>query len=394
MLKAESKLLKWIGDNVFLFAVIGVTFIGGMIRYYLRFIESADYTYFLLPWYDTIKAEGGFAALRNQVGNYSIVYQFLIAIMTYIPIKALYAYKILSILFDYILSGIIGYAVYDLVPQNKKWNGFGAYTVTLLLPTVFLDSAAWAQCDSIYVTFVMLAVICLLKEKHWMSFIFLGVAFAFKLQAIFIIPFFCYIYFMKRRFTFFNFLLVPVTMCIVSIPGLLLGMRSVWDVFGIYTEQVNTYPFMYMNYPSFWVLLANVDSTYYDILKNLAIMLTFAILALMMIFYFIKRVELNFENMIYMAFLTTYTCVLFLPSMHERYDYLYIILGIILLFMDKRTLPLFLALSLNSVFTYGSFLFTIGYNLKILAVFNLIVYFVYSYLFLRKITKKELKSIV
>lgn len=394
MLKAESKLLKWIGDNVFLFAVIGVTFIGGMIRYYLRFIESADYTYFLLPWYDTIKAEGGFAALRNQVGNYSIVYQFLIAIMTYIPIKALYAYKILSILFDYILSGIIGYAVYDLVPQNKKWNGFGAYTVTLLLPTVFLDSAAWAQCDSIYVTFVMLAVICLLKEKHWMSFIFLGVAFAFKLQAIFIIPFFCYIYFMKRRFTFFNFLLVPVTMCIVSIPGLLLGMRSVWDVFGIYTEQVNTYPFMYMNYPSFWVLLANMDSTYYDILKNLAIMLTFAILALMMIFYFIKRVELNFENMIYMAFLTTYTCVLFLPSMHERYDYLYIILGIILLFMDKRTLPLFLALSLNSVFTYGSFLFTIGYNLKILAVFNLIVYFVYSYLFLRKITKKELKSIV
>lgn len=394
MLKAESKLLKWIGDNVFLFAVIGVTFIGGMIRYYLRFIESADYTYFLLPWYDTIKAEGGFAALRNQVGNYSIVYQFLIAIMTYIPIKALYAYKILSILFDYILSGIIGYAVYDLVPQNKKWNGFGAYTVTLLLPTVFLDSAAWAQCDSIYVTFVMLAVICLLKEKHWMSFIFLGVAFAFKLQAIFIIPFFCYIYFMKRRFTFFNFLLVPVTMCIVSIPGLLLGMRSVWDVFGIYTEQVNTYPFMYMNYPSFWVLLANMDSTYYDILKNLAIMLTFAILALMMIFYFIKRVELNFENMIYMAFLITYTCVLFLPSMHERYDYLYIILGIILLFMDKRTLPLFLALSLNSVFTYGSFLFTIGYNLKILAVFNLIVYFVYSYLFLRKITKKELKSIV
>lgn len=394
MLKAESKALKWVGDHVFLFAVIGVTFIGGMIRYSLRFIESIDYIAFLLPWYDTIKAEGGFGALHSQVGNYSIVYQFLIAVMTYIPVKALYAYKILSIIFDFILSGMIGYEVYHLVPQNKKWNGFGAYTVALLLPTIFLDSAAWAQCDSIYVTFVLFAIIFLLREKHFLAFVFLGVAFAFKLQTIFIVPFFLYIYFMKRKFSFVNFFIVPITMCIVSLPGLILGMRSVWDVFRIYTDQVNYYPYMYMNYPSFWVLLSNMDSTYYSILKNLAIMLTAAVLALMMIFYFIKRIELNYENMIYMAFLTTYTCVLFLPSMHERYDYLYVALGIVVLFIDKRTLPLFLALCLNSVYTYGSFLFSITYNLKTLSIFNMVVYFIYSYLFLRKICKKGIKSSV
>ena len=54
----------------------------------------------------------------------------------------------------------------------------------LMLPSVFFNSAYWAQCDAIYSFFLLLCVACLMKKRELPAFFCAAVAFQFKLQAI------------------------------------------------------------------------------------------------------------------------------------------------------------------------------------------------------------------
>ena len=148
----------WVEKNIFLIVFLCASLFGIIIRFTLRDVISSDSSSFLLPWYIEMKNSGGIQSLNRQIGNYNMLYQFLIAIMTYLPIPPLYAYKILSCLFDFLLAGLIGVIVYDL--HNNKWEGMAGYIIVIFSPIVFLNSAAWAQCDSIYTFFRFLLYSC------------------------------------------------------------------------------------------------------------------------------------------------------------------------------------------------------------------------------------------
>ena len=85
-----------------------------------------------------------------------------------------------------------------------------------------------------------------------------------------------------------------------------------------------------------------------------------------------------------MAFLLIYTCVLFLPSMHERYGYLYEILAILLAVLIPKTIPLCVGLLCVSLNTYGAFLFGIPIQLPLLSCVNIAVYMAYIFIFKRE----------
>ena len=104
MFKIEKNFLDWIEKNLTVIVFVLGNIVSLLIRYVFKDIVSGDYTRFLEGWYNQIYEGGGIASLREQVGNYNFLYQICIAIMTYFPIKPLYAYKILSILFDYLLQ--------------------------------------------------------------------------------------------------------------------------------------------------------------------------------------------------------------------------------------------------------------------------------------------------
>ena len=104
MLKWEKKIIVFLELHKELLFFLAVTLLGVLIRISGRNFVSGDLSYYLIPWYNEIKENGGFAALQNQVGNYGIPYQFLIAVMTYIPIKEIYLFKTLSCIFDFLLA--------------------------------------------------------------------------------------------------------------------------------------------------------------------------------------------------------------------------------------------------------------------------------------------------
>lgn len=389
MFKFEKKLLIFIEKHIFAIALIVVSLAGFLIRISLRRFTSGDMACDLLPWYNQIKEAGGFRGLGTQVGTYNMLYQCLIAVMTYLPIKPLYAYKILSCSFDYLLAMAAAWFVYDILEKKEKWLIFIVYSIIILSPIVFLNSALWGQCDVIYTFFLLVAFIAFCKEQYTKAFVFFGISLAFKLQAVFLMPLFLFVYFVKKSFSVLYFTIIPISMCIFNIPCIIMG-RRISDIFTVYLNQTSEYGNMSMNYPSFWLILndASIEEGY-GFYKQAAIIMTICVLGGWILSWIVNRINLNKRNMLYMAFILVYTCVLFLPSMHERYGYVYEIFGIIILFENKRTLPLVILLHGISLMTYGFYLHGSTINISVLAVVNLAVYCCYAFALMKQLMEDK-----
>ena len=97
---------------------------------------------------------------------------------------------------------------------------------------------------------------------------FLGIAFAFKMQTIFIFPFIICFYIYKKQFSIFELLITVFTFWISGIGAFVQG-RSLLDPFRIYANQTGTYQYMHVNFPSFWMFVGND----YEWLKTAAIVM-------------------------------------------------------------------------------------------------------------------------
>lgn len=320
--------------------------------------ESGDYTAFLSDWYNTIDEAGGLPALQTQVGNYGILYQFLICLMTYLPLSPLSGYKLLSLAFDIILAlacGIFAISVHGgdtFEPGHDRL--VYTFIAVLFLPTVILNSSLWAQCDSIYTAFAIMALLCLCKERDAAAFLLLGIAFSFKLQTIFIVPVFLFIAFLRKRLHYA--LLSLVSWYASCMPGFIAG-RSLLSPLEIYREQTGTYGDMFRNFPSAWVLVG-AD---YSEMGDVAVLYTFVLLAALML-YLLNQYRSGSERftpyrITEIACLMAWTCVEFLPSMHDRYSYMVEILLVILITMNRRYIVCLIPEGLMILMRYRAFLF-------------------------------------
>jgi len=62
-----------------------------------------------------------------------------------------------------------------------------------------MNSGVWGQCDSIYATFCAASLVSLVRGRPWAASAWFGVAFAFKLQAIFLLPVLVGVLLVSRR---------------------------------------------------------------------------------------------------------------------------------------------------------------------------------------------------
>ena len=94
--------------------------------------------------------------------------------MTYLPFPSLYMYKGLSMVFDIVLAAAVGWMVWRLGQRRSKPAAVLAYAAVFLLPTTILNSGFWAQCDSIYTSFIVLALVCLFFDRPLSAFVLLA----------------------------------------------------------------------------------------------------------------------------------------------------------------------------------------------------------------------------
>lgn len=359
------------------------------IRYMARDFISDDMQRFLIPWFQVIKANGGFSALKQQVGDYGLLYQTIIAAFSYSDVKPVYLYKGLSVFFDFLLAGTITYFISKTEMRKLHHNGLKnktpiIYACVLLLPTVIMNSAFWGQCDSIYTFFLLWSLWFLFKEKYNLSLLFLGCSFAFKLQCILLMPLFLF-FCLYKRFSVLSFLITAFTFWFSGIIAYVNG-RGLLDGFGVYFFQVGEYRRMWMNVPSFWFFFEDNYEKYHFF----AIGLTFVILAIALLWLFKNDIVItSFNQIIALALFIEWTCIIFLPSMHERYTYVMDMLALILAFSDRRFIKYALITVGTSCITYNTYLFAGSGITAFLVLFYIVTWLHFTFFFCSKISLKK-----
>lgn len=343
----ERRILDWCRQHALLLFVIAITVISAAVRISNVDARSVDYNVWLKPWYDEIVSKGGLPAVTEQIGDYNVPYQLLIALLSYLPIHPLTLYKGLSCMFDYLLAACAAWIVYDL--SAEKIKAVFAYTLVLMLPSVLIDSSYWAQCDSIYCFFLLGMLLCILRQKHFLAFVMFSIAFQFKLQSIFVLPFLLYYYVCTQRFSIANFALVPLMSVIIC----LLCGRKPFETFSIYLFQTGHWPELVYNFPSIWNLITD-DYAYF---RTVALLLTISILGAGLLWMIHSKLKFDRQNIFNVLIWSVWTCLLFLPGLHDRYAYFLIILLAVTAVLNVKMAAYLLVCEIVILISYSRFMF-------------------------------------
>lgn len=308
-----------------------------LMRYALRNVVAGDYKMFFEPWVATLREAGGGIkglAAEFEYVDYTTPYLFILSCISICPfLNTLLLMKLVSVFFDFVAA----FAAMAIVYDRKKSIRYAviAYGIFLFAPTVIANGSMWAQCDFIFTSFVMWSLYFILKDKPVPAMIFYGIAFAFKLQTLFIAPLYVILW-MKKRVKLWHFLFLPVMYVVGMIPALIAG-KSFLELITVYFFQANGAMDIYAlshKFPNVYQFVGT-DSFLYEY-ADAGIWLALA--ALMVLMYSLARIEyeLSGELILRMGMLFTMTVVFFLPHMHERYAVLVDVLSILFVFFEPK----------------------------------------------------------
>ena len=348
-----------------LFGLI-LSFMGIMFRLYLYDIESGDYVTAFADWMRECHAAGGFAYLSIEPGitdastfNYNCMFQYVIVLLYYIGAgntdRDMYLVKTVPVIFDYICAITMFRIVYHATDGNVS-KSFISYAAVMFLPTVVLNSAAWSQNDSIYTAFILLSLLHLMKGNDVKTFVYLALAYSFKQQAIFFMPFIIMMW-LKNKIKIRYILLVPVIYVATMIPAAIAG-RSWSSLLGVYGRQVAMYSRLTMNYPSIYTIISSdLSASVRKIIIPAGTMATVMILGVLSYYIYRKTFSISYKFMITLVIFTSELCCFCLPVMHERYGYLPELLAIAYALYGYRRLGICVALQFITMITYSRYLF-------------------------------------
>ncbi|MEE3496716.1 MAG: hypothetical protein VZR06_16295, partial [Butyrivibrio sp.] len=321
----EIKIYKYkipIFDMLF-FTII--TCLGFYFRVSLFNIKSGDYVKAFADWMRECHQAGGFAYLGIKPGespastfDYNCLFQYVIVLLHYIggSIPDIYLVKSVPVLCDFICAVTIFRIVYHITDGNLTKSMLG-YAVMMFLPTVVLNSAAWAQNDSIYTAFVLLSFLHVLKRNDNRAFVYLAFAYSFKQQAIFFVPFIVLMWLknkIKIRYVFW----IPVVHVLAMVPAAIAG-RSWGDLLGTYGRQVQMFSRLTMNYPSIYTIVASdLSGPVRKVLISAGTMATVIIMGILAYYIYKKNFDVTGRYMVTLVVFTAEICCFCLPAMHER----------------------------------------------------------------------------
>lgn len=383
----------------FAIIVILISIIALGIRVMLFNYISHDMQNFVLVWINQLENNGGIRALGLEIGNYNIIYMTLLALLTYIPLPKMILVKMISVIFDFVIALAGAIIITDVIKnKTKKQEIFLiSYGILLLIPSLILNSAMWGQCDSIYVAFIILSIMFLIKNQYIKSIIMLGIAFAFKLQTVFIFPLYGLIYLGKKKFPFYYFFIIPIVNFASWLPAMLNG-RSIISCLNVYLGQTETIDnLITRNFVNIYNFILGENTVFIRNTGNIGyigIILLAIIFLGISILVIIKKTNIEGELLFLIGIWGVVISTFLLPSMHERYLIIADVLSIIYIIIYKKNA--LIALGINAISIYLYYIFLTGWKIPVIPpaimaiLFLVIVIYLTSYVLYKIIqTNKE-----
>lgn len=381
MSKLENRILDFIKKYFVVIVAVAVTVLAVLVRLYGYYFISVDMRDYLIKWFWNIVATGRIKSLKHNIGNYNLLYLTILSLLSYIKAEPVFIIKTLSVVFDFLLAVAAAMLVYDHSKGDRFRKSVLCYSIVLMLPAVCINSSVWGQCDSMYTAFLVLCLVFFGREKYRWGFVMFALALSLKLQAVFLLPFLLFFYFKSRRFSILNFLLIPGVMLLTGVPAAIMG-RPILDVFRIYFQQTSDFQYPTMLYPNVYSWLDHdyLNFAFAEFITPIAVFI--ALFALAAGFFCCERKlhsNTSFKNYLVFAAWACYTCVMFLPRMHERYGFAAEILLVVLALLDRKYILYAVVSSIVALISYMPFLFGLFTDQTVLSFVNVGLYLLFTF---------------
>ena len=352
-----NKCMKKSGlDRTDFLYLAAVTVIGLSIRVILRTVTTMDWEMYWDPWISDLK-EMGFSYLATDRYDYTPTFIYILWVLSKLPINPMTAYKAIHITLDFVAAAIMGKLIWKATGSSLK--GIVSYGLMLIVPTIWANSALWAQCDIIFMTFLLLCFYYLFEERPCLAMFFYGMAFVFKLQSLFIFPFLVILW-VNKKVQIKHFLWIPTLYFLSIVPAWIAG-RPLMELINIYMAQgAQDVWSLSIKWPNIYQIIGNQH-----FLLEYASAGTWLILGILMCILFAmaqKRYRITKEFIVQMALFFAILTPYFLPHMHERYGCVADMLAIIYAMMNIRRFYLPLIQILVSFNSYMAYLSHLGSN--------------------------------
>ena len=334
-------------------AVLGVL-LALLVRWPLFGHESDDYYLHLSNWYRFIEANGDFAALRYDFSNYNTPYLYLLAAISFLlpALPDLVAIKVVSVVFDFALAFFVGKCVALRHPDSKAVPVVAGVAV-LLLPTVVANSSMWAQAESIYSAFLVAGLYFLLRGKGVRAFAAFGLGFAFKAQAVFLLPALVWLV-RKKKVDPRLFPVAGAAYLAALLPAWFAG-RPFYDLLTIYADQTRVFGSLSAQFPNLW----QIPGDEWHFLWPLGAAATLAVVWWLTRLVDRSRAPLTPGMVVTMTAFSALLLPYLLPKMGSRYFFPAVVLGVVLAFWRPRLWYWPVALELAEWTGYVSVLFRV-----------------------------------
>jgi Gpi18-like mannosyltransferase len=333
--------------------ILGVgLMLAGLLRFSLREFESGDFRNFIGPWYDFIVEHGGFAALKHKFSNYAPPYWYILTLASYLfsGLPRVVAVKLIPVSFDFVCAAFVYRLARLQYPHGLA--PLGAFFAVLFAPTVVLNGSFWGQVDVVYTTGVVACVYFLAARREGAAFIAFGLAFAFKLQALFLAPLLV-ILLLKRHVSWKSFLLIPAMYGVCLLPAWLAG-HPLDDLLTIYLQQADFYRNLTKNAPNLYQWFPD---KLYDTLYPAGIVWAAGVVGLFILGAYRSRAPLTPGRVVQLATVSVVLLPFVLPKMHERYFFSADVLSIVFAFYFPQYFYVPALVGLMSFLSYTPFLF-------------------------------------
>jgi len=339
---------------------------------------TADYNSFLSGWLDIFR-QGGFKMLAQNVGDYNLIYQYFLLLITKIPLHDLYLIKLISVAFDYALALVMMRAAGRFGGEKAR---LPVFLLMMVYPTVLIDGACWGQCDSVYVFFIVLSLYLLATDRPARSAVALAVAFAFKLQTIFFFPV-VLLGLIHKKYKLRHAAVFFAAYVATMIPALIAGKPFVEALMVYANQSMGQYydrltygaPTLYMFFPMMdfstgqtfkWMrYIPGIDGEgvnpylnpdLYPDLQHAALYACVVLVLLAVVYWLTHYKEITPDMMLDFAVFCAIFLPFVMPKMHERYFFLADVLAVLYAVKHSRRRFLPVLVAGASLKSYDSYL--------------------------------------
>ena len=365
LLKINDVVISFLKKNWFWIALGLVAACAIWIRVPLYTKKTGDFNNFLVHWYEGCYNDAR-AFLASDTPDYTPTYIYFLVFISWfrIPpdsINVLFAIKTVSVLFDF-GSAFLIFWIFKFILKKADWITLIGVFMALFVPQIFLNSAFWGQCDSIFTFFIVLSIFFLLKKQPLWATVAFAVSFSFKLQSIFFLPVLILLW-LNKKYRLWYLLIIPAVYILLCLPAMICG-RSFISCMSVYFSQAGDYTYLSLNAPNIYTFMYPTFKGNESVTQHLVpAAVAFGITSTLVLgfFLFVTQKDIKDEDLIKIAYLLTLFIPFVLPKMHERYFYLAEVMAVLYLCINPKKWYISLLSIAGSFSGYNLYLFNTYY---------------------------------